>query len=102
MKRLLENKMILKNTNNTFSNEGGEDDDDDDEIQDVTPANIKTKSEESSEPTPPPRSAPRNASDDLMGLPMEPTGLEGGGKILLYRYFKVLKNIHHMSVFDKK
>ena len=62
------------------------DDDDDDEIQDVTPANIKSKSEESPEPTPPPRSAPRNASDDLMGLPMEPTGLEGGGN---YFFFKI-------------
>ena len=60
-----------------------EDEDDDDEIQDVTPANIKSKSEEIVEP--PPRSAPRNASDDLMGLPMEPTGLEGGG---MYEWLK--------------
>ena len=65
-------------TVSVLKEEEDEDDDDDDEIQDVTPANIKSKSEEIVEP--PQRSAPRNASDDLMGLPMEPTGLEGGGK----------------------
>ena len=49
-----------------------EEEEDDDEIQDVTPSNIKSKSEEpiNERPT-------RSTSDDLMGLPMEPTGLEG-------------------------
>ena len=52
-----------------------EEEEDDDEIQDVTPANIKSKSEEPvNEPRP-----TRSTSDDLMGLPMEPTGLEGAG-----------------------
>ena len=54
-----------------------EEEEDDDEIQDVTPANIKTKSEE---PTNEPRPT-RSTSDDLMGLPMEPTGLEGAGNV---------------------
>ena len=56
-------------------------------------ANIKTKSdksEESSDTAPPPRSAPRNASDDLMGLPMEPTGLEGGGNFYTFISYKIL------------
>jgi hypothetical protein len=49
-----------------------EEEEDDDEIQDVTPADIKGKTEEVE------RSG-KSTSDDLMGLPMEPTGLEGAG-----------------------
>lgn len=63
------------------SDAGGdeEEEEDDDEIQDVTPASIKSKSEESSASAAEqqPQRSSRSTSDDLMGLPMEPTGLEG-------------------------
>ena len=43
----------------------------DSEIEDVTPSNVKKPEEKTTErPT-------RSTNDDLMGLPMEPTGLEG-------------------------
>ena len=42
----------------------------DSEIEDVTPANVKKPEESNERPT-------RSTNDDLMGLPMEPTGLEG-------------------------
>lgn len=66
--------------------------DDDDEIQDVTPASIKTKGDEAAEPQRPPRSA----SDDLMGLPMEPTGLEGAGKT-----FNRLNDLFYLKSYMK-
>lgn len=58
----------------TVKDEAEEDEEDDDEIQDVTPASIKAKSEDE------PVRTTRNTSDDLMGLPMEPSGLEGACK----------------------
>ena len=64
-----------------------EEEEDDDEIQDVTPANIKSKSEETvNEPRP-----TRSTSDDLMGLPMEPTGLEGAGNLQFCIFFLQLQ-----------
>ena len=55
-----------------------EEEEDDDEIQDVTPVNIKSKSEETAAASTTTNERPtRSTSDDLMGLPMEPTGLEG-------------------------
>ena len=65
-----------------------EEEEDDDEIQDVTPANIKSKSEETvNEPRP-----TRSTSDDLMGLPMEPTGLEGAGNLQFSIFCSIISN----------
>ena len=66
-----------KETSKTEEDEEIIEDDDDDEIQEVTPTNVKSKPEETSNTT---ADRPtRSSSDDLMGLPMEPTGLEGAG-----------------------
>ena len=73
-----EDKKALAAKEAAKNEEAGDNDDDSDEIQDVTPATIKAKAEET--PEPPPRSAASRAADDLMGLPMEPNGLEGAGK----------------------
>ena len=73
-----EDKKALAAKEAAKNEEAGDNDDDSDEIQDVTPATIKAKTEET--PEPPPRSAASRAADDLMGLPMEPNGLEGAGK----------------------
>jgi len=70
-----EDKKALAAKEAAQKEEAGDNDDDSDEIQDVTPATIKAKAEET--PEPPPRSAASRAADDLMGLPMEPNGLEG-------------------------
>ena len=67
-----------KETTKTEEEEEIIEDDDDDEIQDVTPTNIKSKPEETSNTTA--ERPTRSSSDDLMGLPMEPTGLEGAGR----------------------
>lgn len=69
-----EDKKALAAKEAAQKEEAGDNDDDSDEIQDVTPATIKAKAEET--PEPPPRSAASRAADDLMGLPMEPNGLE--------------------------
>ena len=67
-----------KETTKTEEEEEIIEDDDDDEIQDVTPTNIKSKPDETSNTTA--ERPTRSSSDDLMGLPMEPTGLEGAGR----------------------
>ena len=67
-------ESLKKEEDGNEKEEEEDEEEDDDEIQDVTPASIKPKSEETPEPRP-----SRTASDDLMGLPMEPTGLEGAG-----------------------
>ena len=71
-----------KGTAKTEEEEEIIEDDDDDEIQDVTPTNVKSKPEETSNTT---ADRPtRSSSDDLMGLPMEPTGLEGAGMNFIF------------------